>query len=149
MAPHDDISTRAMIVVMKSPLIGRSTATISAATGVKPRTVDNIYARAIKRGFDPNRDPLVMKDSYVADGKSTGRPSKQTAALKEEITAKVRENRYGRKLSCADIAGVLSTISHIEVSSVTIWRTLRKLGFKKTKPTRKPGLTKKIKDERL
>ena len=84
------------------------------------RTVDNIYARAIKRGFDPNSDPLIIKDSYIIDGKSTGRPFKQTAILKEEITAKIRKNRYGRKLSYIDIAGVLNTISYIEVSSIII-----------------------------
>jgi hypothetical protein len=32
---------------------------------------------------------------------------------------------------------------------MTIWRTLRGAGFKKTKPTRKPGLTKKIQQDRL
>jgi len=32
---------------------------------------------------------------------------------------------------------------------MTVWRVLRKAGMKKTKPTRKPGLTKKMKEERL
>ena len=32
---------------------------------------------------------------------------------------------------------------------MTIWRCLKRLGFKKTKPTRKPGLTKKMKEDRL
>jgi len=32
---------------------------------------------------------------------------------------------------------------------MTVWRVLCKAGMKKIKPTRKPGLTKKMKEERL
>jgi transposase len=148
MAPHTDISMRALIVTLKSPLGGRSTSNISAITGVAPRTVNNIYARAIERGFDPNYIPIVIKDEFLEDAPKSGRPIKQTDYLKEAISTKVCGDRYGRELSCADIAGFISTAG-FDISAKTVWRILRKMDFKKTKPTRKPGLTKKMRDERL
>lgn len=88
-----------MIVSLKSPLCGRSTAEISALTGVKQRTVNSIYARAIQRGFEPNAIPLIMKDSYFKDDPKSGRPTKRTIALKQSISTEVREERYGREFS--------------------------------------------------
>lgn len=35
------------------------------------------------------------------------------------------------------------------VSAMTVWRVLKKTGFRKTKPTRKPGLTAEMKKARL
>ena len=80
--------------------------------------------------------------------KRPGRPSKQTEELKQEVISKVRRDPYGREKSTADIAGELS-LEGIQVSRVTIWRILKAAGFRKTKPTRKPGLTKKMKKDRL
>ncbi|KAJ5167362.1 uncharacterized protein N7482_006143 [Penicillium canariense] len=57
-------------------------------------------------------------------------------------------NRYGREKSCADLAGELSK-EGIIISATTIWRILKNAGLRKTKPTRKPGLTKKMKADRL
>ncbi|PZD22092.1 HTH-Tnp-Tc3-2 domain containing protein, partial [Pyrenophora tritici-repentis] len=50
--------------------------------------------------------------------------------------------------SCADIAGDLSLYGY-DVSPTTVWRVLKAAGYKKTKPTRKPGLTKKMRQDRL
>jgi hypothetical protein len=44
----------------------------------------------------------------------------------------------------ADITGELSA-NGFEISAVTVWRILRKAGFRKMKPIRKPGLIKKMK----
>ncbi len=104
MAPHDDIATRAFIVALKSPVGGKSTAEVAAMTGVKPRTVNNIYARAIERGFEPNGIPFIIKDSYFEDGPKTGRPTKRTEALQDTISTKVRGDHYARELSHADFA---------------------------------------------
>ncbi|KAJ5160333.1 uncharacterized protein N7482_007337 [Penicillium canariense] len=60
----------------------------------------------------------------------------------------VRLDRYGREKSCADLAGELSK-EGIIISAATIWRILKNAGLRKTKPTRKPGLTKKMKADRL
>jgi hypothetical protein len=74
-----------------------------------------------------------------------GRPCKQES-IQEAAIEKVRCDRYGREKSCADIAGDLSLQGH-DVSSTTVWRVLKAAGYKKTKPTRKPGLTKKMRQD--
>ena len=90
MAPLTDIATRALIVTLKSPLVGRSTNKIADETGINPRTINDIYARAIQRGFDPNRYPLHIKNEYLKDSPRSGRPKKQTEDLTKLIAAKVR-----------------------------------------------------------
>jgi len=148
MAPNTDIATRALIVTLKSPISGKNSQEIAGITGIPRSTIDTIYSRAIKRGFEPSASPLVIKDEFLRDAPRSGRPIKQTEIIKQAITTKVRGDRYGRELSCADLAGQLST-EDFEISAITTWRCLKNLGFKKTKPTRKPGLTKKMKEERL
>lgn len=148
MAPNTDIATRALIVTLKSPIGGKTTAEVAEKTGFSTRQVNRIYARAIERGFDPNHMPLVIRDEWLQDAPRAGRPVKQTVEVRKEIIAKVRTDRYGREKACADIAGELS-LQGVNISSTTIWRVLKKAGFRKTKPTRKPGLTKKMKAERL
>lgn len=144
-----DISTRAVVVVLKSPLGGKTTAQIEGITGLSKRTINDIYARAIQRGFDPNVVPLALKDEYLQDAPRSGRHTKQTVAVKEVLIQKVRRDRYGREKTCADLAGELSEAPDIDISSTTVWWCLKKLGYRKTKPTRKPGLTTKMREERL
>ena len=148
MAPDTDIATRAFVVALKSPSGGKTTAQVVAITGLQKRTVDRIYARACERGFDPNAVPLTIKNEWLEDSPRSGRPLKQTTQSKELIVTQVRRDRFGREKTCADIASELSQ-QGIEISATTVWRVLRANGFKKTKPTRKPGLTQKMKDERL
>jgi transposase len=144
---HTDIATRALICGLKAA--GQTTAEVSFRTGVPSRTVDAIYGRAITRGFDPARQPLEIKDSYLADAARTGRPSKAAdPATIEAVVSKVRRDRYGREKTCADLAGDLS-LEGLNLSATTVWRVLKAAGFKKTKPTRKPGLTKTMKKARL
>ncbi|KAF1981718.1 hypothetical protein K402DRAFT_312670, partial [Aulographum hederae CBS 113979] len=149
MAPNTDIATRALVVALKSPIVGKSTAEVIEKTGLSKSTINTIYARAIERGFDPNILPLVIKNEYLIDAPRSGRPSKQKdPEIQDAITTKVRLDRYGREKSCADIAGELSQ-QGINISAATVYRCLKAIGFKKTKPTRKPGLTKKMKEDRL
>jgi transposase len=143
---HTDVATRAFVVGLKST--GKTTNEVADLTGLQPRTINRIYGRAIERGFDPNQRPLAIRDDYLVDASRSGRPKKQTPETQDKILAKVRFDRYGREKTCADIAGELSQ-EGIDISATTIWRILRKLGLKKTKPTRKPGLTQKMRKERL
>jgi transposase len=147
MAPNTDISTRALVVALKSPFGGKSTTQISEITGISPRTIDAIYGRACQRGFEPNARLIKLLPEYLEDAPRAGRPRKQEAVTGATIE-KVRRDRYGREKSCADIAGDLSAHG-FDVSSTTVWRVLRAAGYNKTKPTRKPGLTKKMRQERL
>ena len=148
MAPNTDIATRALVVTLKSPIGGKTTAEIAEKTGLKVRTINDIYARAIQRGFEPNHLPLVIRDEWLEDAPRSGRPLKQTEETATAIVKKVRLDQYRREKSCADLAGDLSQ-DGINISAMTVWRILKKMGFRKTKPTRKPGLTKQMKEERL
>jgi len=148
MAPHNSITTRALIVTLRSPVGGKTSAQISEETGISVRQINRIYARAIERGFEPNCRPFLLKDEWLEDAPRSGRPSKQTPENIEKVATKVRTNRYGREKTAADLAGELS-LEGIEISASTVLRILKKAGFKKTKPTRKPGLTKAMKQARL
>ena len=149
MASNTDLATRAMVITLKSALVKRTDAKVAEETGLNPRTINHIYAKAIRRGFDPNRFPLEIKNEYIEDGERSGRPKKLTEALEKVVSEKVRGDRFGRELFCTDLTGYLSEENNQEVSAITVWRALRSLGFKKTKPTRKLGLTQKMRDDRL
>ncbi len=148
MAPNTDIATRAVVVTLKSPIGGQTSVEVAEKTGLSVRQVNRIYARAIERGFDPNHRPFLLKNEWLEDAARSGRPPKQNPENVVKVTTKVCKDRYGREKSAADIAGELST-EGIDISASTVLRILKKAGYKKTKPTRKPGLTKKMKEERL
>ena len=76
MSSKTDISTRALIVTLRSPIGGKTSKEIAAITGVPKRTVDSIYARAIQHGFKPNQLPLTIKDDILRDSPRSGRPKK-------------------------------------------------------------------------
>lgn len=119
MAPNTDISTRALIVALKSPIGGKTSTEIAEKTGLSTRQVNRIYARAIERGFDPNHMPLTLRDEWLQDAPRSGRPTKQTTDTKEGAVAKVQTDRYRREKTCADIAGDLS-LQGIDISSTTV-----------------------------
>jgi transposase len=144
MAPYD-IATRALVVTLKAA--GKPNNEITGLTGISKRTINSIYARAIERGFDLGQRPLKLADKYLEDSHQSSRPSKQHEVSEKVVTA-IRYDRYGREKSYANVAGALSQ-EGFSISATTVWRVLRKAGFRKTKPTRKLGLTKKMKKDRL
>ena len=150
MAPNTDLATRALIVTLKAGINRKpmSSNDILCLTGVPKLTINQIYARAIERGFDPVIRPIKLLNKHIQDAPRSGRPTKDTEETREIIRTKVRLDRYEREKTCAQLAGNLSQL-RIEISGPTIARILKKMGFKKTKPTRKPGLTKKMRDDRL
>jgi transposase len=133
-----DVSTRAQALALKA--YGASNAEILAATGIQKTTLSQIFDRAIERGFTPG-GPIL--DQYVADAPKPGRPRKQDA-VHDDVLAKVRTDRYGREKTCQYIAQEIGG-----VSPMTVWRVLRASGLRKTKPTRKPGLTDEMRQARL
>ena len=148
MVRQTDIATRALVVTLKAPCSGKTSTEVAGLAGISSRQVDRIYARAIERGFDPNLRPIVIKDAYLKDAPRSGRPSKQTAENQEAILKKIKLDRYGREKTCGMLTREL-TEAGIPISGPTVWRILKKAGFRKTKPTRKPGLTQKMRDKRL
>ncbi|KAI1521088.1 transposase, partial [Pyrenophora tritici-repentis] len=117
-------------------------------TSVYPRTVNRIYSRANAAGFKPNELPIKILPHHVQDAPKPGRPAKQAEEVKEQIFQQVRRDRYGREKSCADVAGGLS-LQGVGISASTVWKVLRAAGYRKTKPTRKPGLTQEMRSARL
>jgi hypothetical protein len=108
------------------------------------RTVNHLVDKALERGFDPQASPPIILDIYVRDAERSGRPSKQEDH-KDIVLDKVRKDRYGREMTCAYISAELGHV----ISPMIVWRILRAARMKKTKPTRKPGLTEKMKKERF
>jgi hypothetical protein len=74
--PKTDPATRAAVVALKS-YGGKTTAEVAAVMGLKPRTVNYIYARAIEAEFDPHHRPLTIKAEFVEDKPRSDRPNKQ------------------------------------------------------------------------
>lgn len=138
--PSYDVATRTQALTLK--LVGFSNAEIESITGIQPRTVNAIYNKAITRGLNPAESKTIY-DKHVEDGKRSGRPKKQTEELVQDILSKVRRDRYAREKTCAQIALEIGG-----VSAITVWRILRASGYRKTKPTRKPGLTKEMRAAR-
>lgn len=150
--PESEVSLRAVIVFLKSPYGGAFSAPIIQSMISKPLSIaqiNTIYRTAQSRGFDPNAPKFAIKDEFIINSPRSGRPSKQDDATTQLVIAKVVRDRFGREKSCADIAGDLEQELGIEISQSTVWRILRKNGYNKTKPTRKPGLTKAMRADRL
>jgi transposase len=144
-----DIATRALVVTLKAPAgAAKTTVEIHQITGLSTRTINEIYARAIRRGFEPNERPFRLSDKYLEDAPRSGRPRKRTEETSDLVISKVSRDRFGREKTAADIAGELS-LQGIDISKTTVTRILKAAGFRKTKPTRKPGLTTKMRKERL
>ena len=88
MPPNTSLTTRALIVTLKSPVGGKTTAQIHEETGIFVRQINCIYARAIKRGFKPNCQPFILKDEWFEDAFRSGRPcNKLLGVIKEEPDA--------------------------------------------------------------
>ncbi|KAJ5511785.1 hypothetical protein N7453_003888 [Penicillium expansum] len=141
-----DIAKRSVVVTSKAA--GVSSAIIAEMVGLSKRTVDRIYERALVKGFDASLRPWNISDAMLAEAPRSGRPKKQSPEMQDRVLTKVRLDRYGREKTCADIAGEISS-EGTEISATTIWRILKKAGLRKTKPTRKPGLTKAMREARL
>ena len=145
MPKQSTLADRVTVVALRA-YTTKTSAEIAKIVDLSIATVNRIYARAIERGFDPIHTKIT--DEYVQDGARSGRPTKQDPQTVNTILSKVRLDRFGREKTCADLAGELSQ-EGIEISSSTVQTILRKAGLRKTKPTRKPGLTKKMRAERL
>lgn len=119
-----DIATRALVVTLKAPCGGaKTTSEVAFLAGISPRSVDRIYGQACQRGFDPNLQPVVIKNEYLEDAPCTGRPSKQTPEIKQLVVTKIQRNRYGREKTCEALAAEL-TSEGISILGPTIYRIL-------------------------
>ena len=140
MTHNTDIATRAFVVSLKAPFSGKTTAEVADITGLPKSTINKIYARAIARGFDPNRRPITIRDCHLEDAFRSGRPTKCTEEAEEAVIAKVRRDRYGREKTCAEISGELNS-EGLQLSATSVGRVLKTAGIRRTKPMRKAALS--------
>ena len=136
--PNDN-ATRAQALALK--VMGIRSAEIQEITGIQHRTLQALFRKAKERGYDPDTSKKIL-DIHVKDAPRSGRPTKQTPEVVENVISKM--DRRGREKTCTEIAREVGGIS-----DTTVWRILRKAGYNKTKPTRKPGLTEEMKKARL
>ena len=137
-------ATRAAVVTLK--VLKFSSRQIFSLTHVCESTQRSIWDKALDRGFDPSQCRIL--DKHVADGARSGRPKKDTKEVREALLKKIRRDRYGREKTSLRLSMELKE-EGIEISGSTVYRILKRINMRKTKPTRKPGLTQKMKDERL
>jgi len=74
MAPYTDIVTRAQALTLKA--VGWTNAQIEETTGILARTLNNIFDRAVKAGFEPSINGRLgrLSSDHVANAPKLGRP---------------------------------------------------------------------------
>lgn len=132
-----DIATRAQAVVLRA--LDVPLEIVAQITDITTRQVINICQKAIARGWESTK-PLF--NNHLTDGVKKGRSIRATEDVEWQILRIVTRDRYGREKSCATIS------QEVGVSPRTVLTILKKYGYSYSKPTRKPGLTAKMKEER-
>ncbi|KAH7207872.1 uncharacterized protein BKA55DRAFT_698258 [Fusarium redolens] len=98
-----DIATRAMVVTLMAPGGGaKTTSEIHTLTGLPIRTIRKIYARAIRRGFEPNQRPIRLIDAWLEDAP---RPLQRVKYTGDLIVSKEMIEFFGSGETAANITG--------------------------------------------
>ncbi|KAI2639212.1 hypothetical protein GGS21DRAFT_488127 [Xylaria nigripes] len=88
MAKETSIATRAIIVTLKSPTVGKTSVEIAKITGVSVSQINRIYSKAIERGFKPDQIPFTLRDAWLQDAPRSGRPTKEARKSKPLLVTK-------------------------------------------------------------
>jgi len=121
---------------------------IAQITQMDDSIVRRIRRRAISRGWDEeNKGPILL--DHVTDAPRSGRPP-LSQEICDEVLKVVTKNSTIRMYSCQKIADVVSENLGKEdiISASTVYRVLKRNGYRTYKPTVKPGLTKTMKEAR-
>ena len=135
-----DTATRAQALTLK--VLGIPGAKIESITGIPPRTTNRILDKAIQ--MDLTLHPR-NQSSWIYMWKM---PLRQG----DHVSKKLIKTWFWKRSGLSGMAGrrpVLELQQIGSISAMTVWRILKKAGLRKTKPTRKPGLTKQMRAERL
>ncbi|KAJ5745721.1 hypothetical protein N7520_010903 [Penicillium odoratum] len=82
-----DIATNASVLILRA--VSRQTfAEIAASPGISQSQVNQIYAKAIERGFQENQRPIRIKDAYVSDAPRSEQPKKESTMNQDVIISK-------------------------------------------------------------
>jgi len=131
-----DIVTRAQAVLLRS--LGEALAVVQEQTGISQQ-VRILQNNARARRWQPGT-PLTS--AHVADAPRTGRPVRITQRVEQAVVDAVTKDRYGREKTLVQLG------AQFQISAQSVFRILKKKHFRKTKPTRKPGLTKDMRTAR-
>ncbi|OQD70624.1 hypothetical protein PENDEC_c022G06215 [Penicillium decumbens] len=85
-----DVGHQALIIGFKT--LGKTSGEISELTGVHVRTVNNIYARALERAYDPTKRPLEL-DEYLVNHSRTRGQDKAAASNKTPTKGETKEDK--------------------------------------------------------
>ena len=134
---HFGVAARAQVLTLKE-YAGLKPEQITAITGVKRSEIFNIIKRAKERGYDKEHP---LQDAFFRDAARPGRPPVVKDEVAEEVKTIISRDRNTRTLTLVEIARRLRQNNVASISPQLVWRTLRATGYRKVKPTRKPGLT--------
>jgi transposase len=146
MEGKNDAAIRAQVLTLLQK--GVSIDEIIKDTNYARRSIYNILKKAKDRGYDPLKDTRIFL-SYVEDAPRSGRLKKCTPEIEEKVINIISPNSTTRELSTQKIADTLAPLIKGGISARTIYRILRRRGYKPCKLTRKPGLTQANKLKRL
>ena len=114
--------------------VGYTPAQIQAYLGVSIPSIYRFRRTAIERGYNPLESKKILLE-YLTDAPRSGRPPKVTEAIENSIVSAISKNSTTRSLT-GQALGL-----QFGVSAKTVQRVLKRKGYRKVKPTIKPGLT--------
>lgn len=138
--PFHDVGVRIQCLALLQH--GVSVEEVSRKLKVTKGSIYRFRRVAVQRGFNAEVDIRILL-KYCIDAPRSGRPSKQTEAMKSQIIEKVTASRGGREQNLIEISTGLG------ISASTTRRILKRAGFQSCKRTLKPGLTKEMKESRF
>jgi hypothetical protein len=121
--------------------LGYTPAQIEAYLGVSKSAVYRFRRTAIDRGYNPQESKKILLE-YLVDAPRSGRPTKVTEAIEASIVSTLSQNST-RSFTSKKLG------LQFHLSASTIKRTLKRKGYRKVKPTIKPGLTDTMKEARF
>jgi transposase len=136
-----DISLRAQVLTL-SYCTFVTVEFIATATGYSVPNIYRIRRIAKDRGFDPHTS-LQILDKYTRHEEKSGRPRKATTEKEDEVIDLIIKDRYAREKTSAQLT------REVELSRSTVWRILKRRGYRKVKPSFKSGLISEMKAARL
>jgi hypothetical protein len=128
---------------------GVSPVLVANLTKISEQHIRKIKRKAIKRGYNPDVCKIILL-RYVEDDLRTGRPA-IVQTVKDLIIKILTRNSSTRSYSCQRLAFEVGEElgQKKAISARTVYTVLKQRGYSSCKQTVKPGLTKKMKDDRL
>ena len=132
-----DIVTCTQVVTLRS--LEEALAVVQQQTGISARQVRNIHNKAKDRGWHPGA-PLTS--AHLVDELRSGRPVRVTKRVEIGVANLLTNDRYSREKTLRQLA------AQFNISTQSVHGIMKKHNFRKTKATRKPGLTSDMRSAR-